>query len=573
MNYNSTDCKGRKFTLAIVRVPAKVPVSDPRYGGAVLINPGGPGGSGTLQAFISGRNLQTIIDAEDHPDDGPVKKEDKYFDIIGFDPRGVGSTTPAVACFPDPNSQRNWELQVEAEGMLGSRPDSLWRNWQYTQALNSGCSVWEMTATHENETMMSYLNTPLVAQDMITIIERHGEWREAEGKKAQATHDKCHGADKTQSIIKRTRWHRNEEPLFFWGRSYGTLLGATFAALFPDRVARAVLDGVVNMDKYYRDTGPNVVMDADAIFDRFGFYCDAAGRDACPFYIEGGPEAIKNTYWTIEEQVLNMSNPVMASFTRGPEVVTWTDLKALLRAAIYQPLLSFRLFADTMGALAEGNFIPMADFKHRSHFSACASSACSIAGPWSPACVDTQDNSLYASSAIMCTDAEYLTEHTVETFQKNWDGLKADSATLGDYWSQLQLACVGWKAKAKYRFDGPWGSVTAHPMLLVSNILDPVTPLWSAKHMSKLFPGSSVLQQDSEGHTTIAAPSICVAKEIRKYFQTGILPQSGTLCAADVKPLIGHDQAKLQGLSPSDQSLLDVLIAEVEHGFRPHQFL
>ena len=96
----------------------------------------------------------------------------------------------------------------------------------------------------------------------------------------------------------------------------------------------------------------------------------------------------------------------------------------------------------------------MADFKHRSHFSACVSSECSIAGPWSSACVNAQDNYLYASSAILCTAVKYMTGHTFETFQKTWDGLKADSATLGDDWSQLELACVGWKAKAKYKFDG-----------------------------------------------------------------------------------------------------------------------
>ncbi|KAJ5171940.1 hypothetical protein N7492_004533 [Penicillium capsulatum] len=568
MDYSHTGIPGRKFALAVVRLPAKVPVGDPRYGGPVLINPGGPGGSGALSAFLSGRNLQTIVDAEGGPSTNSATN-DKYFDIIGFDPRGVGSTTPAVTCFPDPTSQRNWELQLEAEGMLGSCPDALRRNWQRNEALNLGCSVYDMAASKGEEPFMNYINTPLVARDMITIVERHGEWREKEGLKAQAAHEKCHGADRTSAIADRTKWHRGQEPLLYWGRSYGTVLGTTFAALFPDRVSRAVLDGVVNMDTYYEGRGPNVVVDADAIFDRFGHYCDTVGPDGCPFYVSGGPDAIKNAYWALEDQILNRSVPVIASASRGPEVVTWTDVKAILRIAVYQPLLAFPALAEKMAELARGNAIPLADFKHRRHFGACPSAECSIAGPWSPACAREQDNSLYASAAILCTDAEYLTKSGVDKFMASWNSLKTDSATLGDYWAQLQLSCVGWKAEAKYKFSGPWGGVTSHPMLFVGNTLDPVTPLRSAQHMSQQFPGSAVLQQNSEGHTTIAAPSMCVARAIRDYFQAGTLPQNSTLCEADMKPLIGrveHAGALAQDMSPGDRVLFGALMAEVRAG-------
>ncbi|KAJ5676152.1 Peptidase S33 tripeptidyl aminopeptidase-like C-terminal [Penicillium macrosclerotiorum] len=572
MDYNRTDSLGRKFTLAVVRLPAKVPIEDPRYGGAVLINPGGPGGPGTLQALISGRNLQLIIDSDNDPSSAPVDSGDKYFDIIGFDPRGVGSTTPAVTCFPDAHSQRNWELQMDAEGMLGSGPDALRRNWQRTQALNSGCSVWEMASggIQGDEAMMEYVSTPLVARDMISIIERHGEWREKEGEKAQRIYDQTQGPDVSREILRRTQWKVGQEVLLYWGRSYGTLLGMTFAALHPHRVSRVILDGVVDMEKYYEGRGSNVVVDSDAIFDRFGDYCNQAGPEDCPFYFEGGPEAITDAYWTLENQVLNASVPVMASFTRGPEVVTWTDMKTLLRVAVYQPLLSFHSFAYHMSELAKGNPVPMADFKHRKHFGACPSSECQLDGPWSPACASSQENTLYASAAILCTDAEYMTKHTEEQFEKVWTSTRADSATLGDYWSQLQLACVGWKAKAKQKFLGPWGAETAHPMLFVSNLLDPVTSLSSAQHMSQLFPGSVLLQQNSEGHTTIAAPSVCIAKAIRKYFQIGELPPPGTLCEADLKPLIGApEQVVAQELSSADLELFNVLMAEVKQGFLP----
>lgn len=388
---------------------------------------------------------------------------DKYFDIIGFDPRGVGSTTPALTCFPDPLSQRNWELQVEAEGMIGSGAEALKRSWQRTQALNLGCSVYEMGSEFgsvaQNESMMNYVNTPLVARDMLTLVERHGEWRGKVGLEAQTVHDERHGYDATRAIVERTAWRKDEEPFLYWGRSYGTVLGTTFAALFPDRVSRAVLDGVVNLDMYYTGKGRSAITDADAIFDQFGVYCDAVGPGSCPLYVTGGPDAIKSAYWELEEQLLNASIPVMAATNRGPEVITWTDLKAILRIAVYQPLLAFPVLAEKVGALIAGDPIPMADFKHGRHFGACPSGECSVAGPWSSSCTVGMDNSLYAMSAILCTDAEYLAEHTMESFTEMWRGLKHDSQTLGDYWAQMELACAGWKARAKYPFNGeelPW---------------------------------------------------------------------------------------------------------------------
>lgn len=70
-------------------------------------------------------------------------------------------------------------------------------------------------------------------------------------------------------------------------------------------------------------------------------------------------------------------------------------------------------------------------------------------------------------------------------------------------------------------------------------------------------------------HTTLAAPSICIAKAIREYFQTGTLPVVDTLCQADLKPLVGApNQVKIfsESLSPADQRLFEALMAEVRQG-------
>ena len=63
-----------------------------------------------------------------------------YFDIIGFDPRGVNNTTPQFSCFPSLLSKVNFGLQAEADGILGSSADSLMRNWQRAAALSQSCS-------------------------------------------------------------------------------------------------------------------------------------------------------------------------------------------------------------------------------------------------------------------------------------------------------------------------------------------------------------------------------------------------------------------------------------------------
>ncbi|OJJ29769.1 hypothetical protein ASPWEDRAFT_177510 [Aspergillus wentii DTO 134E9] len=539
MDYQRSDGRGRRMALALTRLPAKVPATDPRYGGAVLINPGGPGGSGVFQVLRSGRNLQTIVDADANPDI-ELDETAKYFDIIGFDPRGVNNTTPGFSCFPDLFSQFNWEMQTEADGLLGAGEGSLMRNWQRNQALAEGCSRALATASDgEDEALGHHMNTPPLARDMIEIIERQAEWRGKQGKIEQKRHDKKNGYDAEQTIASRTRWNQGQEKLLFWGRSYGTLLGTTFATMFPDRIDRMLLDGVVNVERYYHGIGPSSVVDADAIFERFFLYCDQVGPELCAMYREGGVAAIKEVYQTLKESISNTTIAVPASATRGPEVITPTDLKNLVRVAMYQPMAGFPLLAQHLGQLALGNGSSMADWKQASRTPYYPSLECQQAGPFSRECMPPGQNELYAMSAIMCSDADFLGVMDEGGFVEMWNDLRKDSTMLGDYWAQLLMACTGWKAPGKWRVDGPYTANTSHPLLFVSNTLDPVTPLNSAHTMSRHFPGSAVLQQESEGHTTIAAPSLCIAAAIRKYFQTGELPLYDTICDSDMKPLLG----------------------------------
>lgn len=61
----------------------------------------------------------------------------------------------------------------------------------------------------------------------------------------------------------------------------------------------------------------------------------------------------------------------------------------------------------------------------------------------------------------------------------------------------------------------------------------------SAHTMASRFPGSRILELDAEGHCILASPSLCMAQHLREYFQSGHLPEPGTICDDNEKPFLG----------------------------------
>jgi len=116
--------------------------------------------------------------------------------------------------------------------------------------------------------------------------------------------------------------------------------------------------------------------------------------------------------------------------------------------------------------------------------------------------------------------------------------------------------CSGWKIRAKERFTGPFVANTSYPLLLIGNTADPVTPVWNAHKMSHGFQGSVVLTQNSPGHGSVAATSLCTAKHVREYFRAGTLPPNGTVCEVE-SSVFGNDlSVDVQTLNVQDRELL-----------------
>lgn len=423
---------------------------------------GGPGGSGVQQILGVGRSIQTIIDFEIDPSTDQALSSDtaKYFDVIGFDPRGVNNTTPNLICFPDTLTRYAWRLQSEANGILGSSEESFMTNWARSKAVGGGCS--QMTAKDDEgeEDLRAFMNTPAVVADMVEIIERYGEWREnhanedLQGIAANVAGRPQLTVSLTQSVGAWTKWRKGEEKLMYWGFSYGSVLGATFAAMQPHRVERVVIDGVVDAADFYRGEWLTNIQDADSVMGKFYEYCHKAGPESCRLHTGESSEGIKVLVESIIANIKRKPVPVQASNARGPDIITYGDIKRLIGDALYKPLGKFARMAQMLADISHGNGSALADLKSeertppRPPFDFCKS----LHNPHHCELKDFEYSDV--SSAIICTDGESISGWTPEDFKPYLKLLQKQSETIGSLWASIRMSCAGWNIRPKWKFAG-----------------------------------------------------------------------------------------------------------------------
>ncbi len=172
---------GRHISLALDMIPATAPKS--RQQGIMLVNPGGPGGNGLPLAAEVAQGISPAVAAE--------------YDIVGFDPRGVGSSVPALSCDPGFFS--------------GVRPNYIPANAAAEQVLIKRAKTYAADCQQRFGWLLPSMTTENVARDMDAIRAAFGVSK-----------------------------------INYYAFSYGTYIGQVYATLFPDRVRRMVLDSVVD---------------------------------------------------------------------------------------------------------------------------------------------------------------------------------------------------------------------------------------------------------------------------------------------------------------------------------------
>jgi pimeloyl-ACP methyl ester carboxylesterase len=329
----------------------------------LLINPGGPGGSGAAIVLAIGESLRQIV-GEDQ-------------DILGFDPRGVQFSTPVVDCFAFPAStnkssgddnQENltdydrrradfhrmtWKLSRSETGVVNSSSASL-RELDYAARVEAKLCQSKDEMFGENS-ILRHVDTPNVARDMLSILDAWQDWRKTLNFRAEQKQSDG-GAplqeQKAQSVTGIEDKDVGPAKLRFWGFSYGTLLGATFAAMFPDRVGRMVLDGVVDADHYVNPMWEESIHDTDKIISKFLEFCNKAQEKCALWRPEDTTGTLQARYTRILEGLKRKHGlPILHTYTKTPTVYTYSDLKSLIFQSLYSPIQLFPLVAEILALI------------------------------------------------------------------------------------------------------------------------------------------------------------------------------------------------------------------------------
>jgi pimeloyl-ACP methyl ester carboxylesterase len=522
------------LSLAVIRKPAVVPITDPRYAGPVLVNPGGPGGSGIEYVVGAWQMLRHQVDS--------VSLEDpngKFFDIVSFDPRGVGFSTPNVHCFADSGLDQGWQLRVMEEGVLGASDATFGRLWSMAKARAGSCSL----PLGEGKDIKPYVTTAHTARDMLELIEKHGQWRESQALAMLSSRQgNCHHSAGRSNAIDRSlfpealKYEPDNERLMYNGGSYGTYLGLTFAAMFPDRIHRLRVDGVMDADDYRKGLWTGNLRDTEKEVHQFYYHCARAGFPACALANATG-ETTTGDVETRTQGIINslLHNP-LAVIGPNPEVITYSDAKHLIFAGLYEPMINFPVIANLLAGVEQGNGTLFAEMLRPYHGLTCQANVKTVSDTSTPFHGATGVLSPDSTMAISCADGDDQSWMTKEQYSEYWKELARISPAIGPMWSMHRMYCIHYSARPVYRFTAPFEANTSHPILLMGTTADPVTPLKNAFKMSKGYPGSVVLTQNSTGHTSDSVYSSCTVGHIRTYFHTGELPQEGTVCEADEMP-------------------------------------
>ncbi|GAA1356701.1 alpha/beta fold hydrolase [Streptomyces beijiangensis] len=434
---------GRKIGIALIRHAATGPG---RRIGSLIYNFGGPGGSGvaTLPGF--GPSFAAL---------------NTRYDLVSFDPRGVGGSAP-VSCFTGP--------ETDAYNQVDSTPDTPAEAEQFmdvTQAFAAACEK-------NSGALLPHLTTTNVAQDL----------------------------DRVRAAV-------GDAKLNYYGFSYGTELGGTYAHLFPKKVGRAVLDGVMNPDQNYTESALYQLKGFQLALDNFAKAC-VAGSYVCPIQ--------RSTPAQVEEVLTDL----VAGLDRRP---ARTADGRMLNDSLALSAIAHTLYSASSGwpSLARA----VASYTNRNDPAALMTLADAATGRDAEGHYDNGTNIFSATSC-----ADYGVPQTTEQIERQRPAYRKASPLFGEQFAWALNQCTYWPVKGATDHMEV-SAKGAPPILVIGNAGDPATPYGGAEVMARrLGHGVGVLVswKGGQGHCSYGKGSACIDGKADDYLLNGKVPAYGTNC-------------------------------------------
>ncbi len=432
------DPSGERIELALLKNPADR--ASARIG-SLVVNPGGPGAPGTSYASSD--------------EAWPPALANRY-DIVGFDPRGTGTST-AIDCLSD----------RELDAYIASDPDP-----------DNAADVREFTGW----------------------VEKIGEGC-AEKSGDLAAHVSTHEAARDMDVIRAVL---GEEKLTYFGASYGTKLGATYAELFPEQVGRFVLDGAVDVSLTSRQGSLQQARGFEVALTAYIDDCVAGGECYLGDTREQAKATIKEFLTGVEAEPLDV----------GDRQLKVGNAFYGLVAPLYNQEY-WKYLDDGLGDALDGDgefLLLLSDFYTSRNSSG-----------------GYDDNSSEAIYAINCLDDP--TSIPASRVPSQYAAFDKASPTFGRVFAWGLTGCSGLAVEAP---DNDWDldAAGADPLLVIGTTRDPATPLRWAKALAAQLDPAILVTRDGDGHTGYNMKNPCVDDVVESYLLEGEVPGGDVDCPA-----------------------------------------
>lgn len=445
---------GATMTLALIR---HVATSSNRLG-SLFVNPGGPGGSGV--AFVRD-SLAFAVD----------KKVQAHYDIIGFDPRGVGASTP-VTCVSSAAQMDEWLYGLNTQPRFS--PEWLAEREADSREFATGCA-------QRTGDLLRHVDTVSVARDL----------------------------DMLRAAVGDTVFN-------YLGYSYGTLLGATYADLFPTRVGRMVLDGALDPASSGTEVLQTQAVGFENALTSYLRWCFQ--QKQCPFTNTGaghpGTAASESELANARTRI----SQLLGSLDRAP--LTGTDGRKVGADTMVTAIIT-PLYSATQWPALSSIFSSVASGRADLALASADSYNNRVNGKY-------LDNSTEAFTSVNCLD------YPVSSSPADWTvsaaALQNASPVFGPYLAYGDVLCASWSAPP-IRTPAAIRAVGSPDVLVIGTTGDPATPYQWSVNLAKQFPKGHLLTYVGEGHTAYNKGSDCVNDAVDSFLLSGKVPKTDARCS------------------------------------------